>query len=336
MRYSYSQLSTYAACPTKYKLRYVDHLSPLAESDHDLRFGKAWDAALNALYSSIGNINRAEQAFATSYPKADYPAQLPYWSLGKSFTNGIAAISAYVDNYREEDQNWEVVSIQSRDTQEDEEHTRTVVLDLVIRDKRDGLIYGCDNKTTGKYLDQQFFLQFDPHSQIRQYVDHLQKKFGEVGGFYINAAGFRHRSKAYTPRSGPDKGIQLPAGDWHTFKRMVFNPNRNALGQELSSYQGWVAKIESDRASGLWTYNTEQCVKGPIICPYHKICSAGYEWPADSELISEHYLQRCPKILETGVRCWLSVDHEGEHDSTKPEFADAEVDLNEEIEDAVY
>lgn len=335
-RYSYSQISTYASCPTLYKFRYEDSLTSLDGNEHDLRFGKAWDAAMNALYSPTGNTALAKLAFKEIYPQAEYPAILPSWSQGKTFQSGLDGIDQYVSQWYEDDQWWEVVSIQSRDKHEtDDGDSRTVVLDLVVRDRRDGMIYGVDNKSTGKYLNGDFWLQFDPHSQIRQYVDHLQRKYGECGGFYINAASFRTRTKAYTPRTGPDKGVQLPAGDWREFARRCFNPNTDAIEMERVNFSSWVRKIESDRATGIWGYNTDYCKRGPLICPYHKICSAGYQWPRDQQLIESYYRQRCTRIAANGERCWLAP-HGDEivHDSTRPVITDYEIDLSEEIEEA--
>ena len=225
-------------------------------------------------------------------------------------------------------------AVQSDEEAEDVESDRLVRIDLVTRDRRDGLVYGWDHKSTGKYLDKDFNAKFDPHSQIRQYVDRLQRKYGEVGGFYINALSFRHRTKAYTPRSGPDKGVQLPAGDWYAFKRLVFNPNADAVKAERNNFDSWVRKIESDRESGHWAYNTDQCVRGPLVCEYHQICSAGYQWPRDSDLITNYYRQRCIRLAKNGERCWLEPEHEGEHDSTRPVVGEPEVDLSDEIQDA--
>lgn len=333
-RYSYSQISTYASCPTLFKFRYQDHLQAHGESEHDLRFGKAWDSAMNVLYLPERLISRARSAFSISYPESEYPIALPYWSSGKSFQSGLDGITEYAEKYEDEDRNWQVISIQSRDkTETDDGDSRTVVLDLVVRDRRDGLIYGVDNKSTGKYLNSDYWLQFDPHSQIRQYVDHLQRKYGECGGFYINAAGFMHRKKTTTPWRGPNKGITLPAGDWRDFKRMVFNPNQEAVQAERNNFSSWVRKIEADRESGQWGYNTNYCKRGPIICPYHKICSSGWTWPKDAQLIEAHYQQRCPLIIQ-GERCWLQPEHEGECDPTRSVVQDGEVEFDDEIEEA--
>lgn len=334
-RYSYSQIQKYASCPTLYKFRYVDQLVPLSgESDHDLRFGRAIDAALSAYYVNNLSVVEAKAAFILAYPEADYPAALPYWSPGKTFANGLAALNAYDEHWQDDNQYWEVVAVQSSESVEDVDSDRLVRIDMVVKDRRDSLVYGVDFKSTGKYLDKDFNAKFDPHSQIRQYVDRLQRKYGAIGGFYIDALSFRHRSKAYTPRTGPDRGVQLPAGDWHSFKRLCFNPNTDAVQAERDNFDSWVRKIESDKESGSWGYNTEQCVRGPLTCEYHQICSAGYQWPRDEDLITAHYRQRCIRLVG-GERCQLDAGHDGEHDATKLVVQDYEIDLSEEIEEAL-
>jgi hypothetical protein len=333
--YSYSQISKYAACPLLYRLHYVDNLTPLQDGGrHDLDFGSAMHDGLAVLYSPNGSVRAAAKAFSDSYPRERYPDPLPSWSQGKSYTGGIDAIAAYAERYHEEDQHWEVLSVERMRVTDTDEEKRLVKLDMVVRDRRDGLVYGVDHKVTGRYLDAAYWLTFDPHSQIRQYVDHLQRKYGECGGFYVNALSLKHRSKAYTPRQGPDKGVRLSAGDWCDFKRMVFNPNAEAVEAERASFAAWVRRIEHSRASGEWPYNTDHCVRGGIICEYHRMCSAGYQWPLDRELIEAYYRQRCIRLASNGERCWLEPGHEGEHDSTRPELPDYEVDLNEEIEEA--
>ncbi len=333
-KYSYSQIACYQSCPLKYFLRYDSSLVPLQErGQHDLDYGKAIDAALNSYYRD-GTVEAAQEAFAASYNPSNYPAELPYWSPGKTYQNGLAAIAAYTDRWNEDDQYWQVVSVQSVSIQPEiaEELDRSIRLDLVVRDRRDGLIYGVDHKTTGKYLDKVYWSQFSPHSQIRQYVDHIQKKYGECGGFYINALSFKHRTRAYTPRTGPDKGIQLPAGDWHDFKRMCFTPNIEAIQAERDNWDAWTGRIERDRESGNFGYNTSECVRGPITCEYLTMCDAGYTWPRDRELIESYYRQRCIRTIN-GERCQLAPDHEDEHDATRPEQREFEIETDE-VDDA--
>jgi hypothetical protein len=333
-RYSYSQLATYAACPLKYFLKYGAQLVPLqGGGEHDLRFGKAMHAGLAVHHQGKG-LAYAKAAFIEAYPESEYPSELPYWSPGKSFQGGLNALSSYVEHWREDDYYHEVLSVESVQVDDGEER-RMVRIDRVTRDRRDGMIYGWDSKVTGKYLDGNYWAAFDPHSQIRQYVDQIQKRYGECGGFYIDALSLRNRQKAYTPRKGPDKGVQLPAGDWYDLKRMCFNPNAEAVQAERANFSNWVAKIEHDRERDSWAYNTDHCVRGPIVCEYHKICSAGYQWPRDAQLIESYYRQQCIRLAKNGERCQLQPGHEGEHDPTPPVRTDYEVDLSEEIEEAV-
>lgn len=335
MRYSHSQLQVYAACPLKYKYRYVDQLMPRVVGDeHDLRYGRAMHAGLAVWYGKDGTLNQAREAFAASYPESEYPAVLPNWSQGKTFQGGLSALKGYVDHWLDEDGNWEVLTVE-RSYVDESERDRLVKLDLVVRDERDGLVYGVDHKITGKYLDKDYPSQFDPHSQIRQYVKSLQQQYGEVGGFYINALSLKHRSKAYNPSRGPNKGMNLPAGDWYEFKRYTFNPNREAVEAETDNIRAWMGRIELDKETGLWGYNTDQCVRGPFICDYHKMCSRGYTYPRDMELITDDYRRQCLRLANNGERCQLEPDHEGEHDPTRPVQPDYEVDLSEEIEEAI-
>lgn len=334
--YSYSRVQTFINCPLKFRYHYIDQLVPnQIASAHDLNFGKAGHAALAVLYGG-GTITQAQRTFVSFYPESDYPSPLPHWSPGKSFAGGLAAIRSYADYYEEEDQHWEVLSVEDIATAETEEDEQQLVrLDLVVRDRRDGLIYGVDHKWTGKYLDSKFWLGYDPHSQIRQYTDSLQRKYGEVGGFYINAISCRNRSKAYTPRTGPQKGQQLPAGDWHDFKRMLFNPNANAIAAERDSLKAWLARIETAKQTDSWGYNTDHCVRGPFVCEYHQICSVGYAYPRDADLIETYYHRQCIQFAANGEQCQLEPGHTGECDSTRAQQQDFEVSIAEdEIEDA--
>jgi hypothetical protein len=330
-RYSHSSLSVYRLCPLKFFYHYVAHLEPLQPpSRHDLDFGNAWDAGLTAWYRD-GKGDKALDAFAAAYPANKYPAVLPPNSQGKTFENGLKGLAAYITRWAEEDAHWTVLHLQEKHI--NEAGDRTLKLDMIVRDDRDGQVYGIDSKTTSSYLDNKYWSRYEPNSQVRMYADHIQERFGDCGGFIINAASFKHRSKAYTPRTGPDKGVQLPAGDWHSFARMTFNPNRNALQLERDSSAYWVSRIEADQASGSWGYNDQSCHAYGRECEYYKLCSAGYSWPQDEELVLSYYRQQCPKVLNEG-RCQLALNHEGDHDPTMPVEADFTVE-EEEIEDAI-
>lgn len=321
-RYSHSQLSVYRACALKYYLKYEQKLVPQGpESRHDADYGNAWDAGLTAWYRD-GDSGKALEAFAAAYPQSRYPAVLPVNSWGKTFDNGLQGLADYITKWQDEDSHWSVLSVQEKQTSVDGE--RTLKLDMVIRDDRDGMVYGIDTKTTASYLDNKYWSRYEPNSQVRMYTDHLNETYGDCGGFIINAASFKHRSRAY-------KGE--PAGDWHSFGRMMFNPNASAIQLERDNFNYWVDRVEADKASGVWGYNDQSCHQYGRECEYYSICSAGYSWPRDSDLILEGYRQMCPKVLDGG-RCQLDLGHDGDHDPVVVEVEEFQVE-EDEVENAV-
>lgn len=330
-RYSHSALALYRLCPLRYRYHYIDHLEPIQpQSMHDLYYGSAWGVGLTTWYRD-GDSSKALDAFAAAYPKDKYPAILPINSLGKTFDNGIVALADYILRWQDEDEHWTVLQLEERDT--NDANDRILKLDMVVRDDRDGQVWGVENKSTSSYLDNKYWARFEPNSQVRMYADRLNERYGNCGGFIINAANFKHRSKAYTPRIGPDKGVQQPAGDWHSFARMTFNPNRNAIGLERDSSAYWVSRIEADRESGAWGYNDQSCHAYGRECEYYALCSVGYSWPQDEELILNYYRQQCPRVLDAG-RCQLGLDHKGNCDPTVAVVEDYVVEA-EEIEEAI-
>lgn len=311
-------LSLYRACPLKFAFRYEYKLVPIQPpSAHDSNFGSAWDAGLSAWYRD-GRADKALDAFAVAYPQSRYPATLPVNSQGKTFDNGLMALAAYITRWQEEDTHWTVLHVQEKMTSEDGE--RSLKLDMIVRDDRDGLVYGVDTKTTASYLDGKYWSRYEPNSQVRMYTDHVNERFGHCGGFIINAASFKHRSRAY-------KGE--PAGDWFNFARMTYNPNANALQLERDNFDYWVGRIESDRLSGNWGYNDQSCHQYGRECEYYQICSSGYSWPQDEELILNHYRQMCPRVLAEG-RCQLDLGHTGDCDPTIPITEDYQVEAETE------
>jgi hypothetical protein len=336
--FSHSMLSLYRSCPLKFRYRYEEHLTPLQPpSRHDMDYGNAIHKALAVLYGEDGSIKLAQEAFANAYPADRFPDPLPPWSQGKTFENGLAVIRGYAKRWYEEDRHWKVLHIEDY-VKEEGEDARSVRLDLIVEDQRDEQVWAIDHKVTGQYLDTNYFSRFEPDSQVRTYVDHVKKRFGHCGGFIINAITCKHRSKAYTPRQGPNKGIQQPAGNWYDFARVAFNPNSECLQLETDNTAYWVARIRQDRESGLWGYNTEQCHRGGVECEYLKLCAAGYSLPSDEELVLSYYRRQCPVILEGG-RCQSNMGHEGWHDARirTMDTTDYSVstDEEEEMEDAI-
>lgn len=330
-RYSHSSLQLYRLCPTRWKFHYQDHLEPTGfQSRHDLDYGGAY-ADGQAVLRRGGSIAEAQAAFALAYPAASYPSELPLRSQGKTFSNGLSALAAYQTRWAEDDAYHEVLEVEERNPATD---PYSLKLDLVTRDKRDGQIYAWDSKTTGSNLDNNFWARFDPNSQVRFYTDHVNSKYGSCGGFYIDVTRFYRYKKAYTPRSGPEKGIQKPAGEYHDFARMIFNPNPDCIQLERDNSAYWIGRIEADKLSGEWGYNDQACHQYGRECEYFKLCSAGYTFPRDEELVLGYYRQQCPKVLDAG-RCQLDLGHKEDHDPTLPVVEDYVVETEEAEENAI-
>jgi len=322
---SFSSLSQYRNCQLLYK--YGNHLGLVprgAATNHDLLYGSAGHAALAALYNNEP-IRAVGETFMNAYPAGLYPDPLPKYGQGKSQANFLAALWRYInDIWRVDCENWEVLSVERPESTEGlGEYDHLLVLDLVVRDKQDGLVWGIDHKITGSYLSD-IWPRYELSSQVRMYTADIKRRYGNCGGFIINAISLRHRSKAYTPRTGADKGKQLPAGDWFAFGRMVYRPNEECLKLEQANVQATTDAMRDSIQRDVWSYNTARCHIGKdYACPFVTICQPGWSWPQDRESILEYYRQRCgQRIIATGAtigHCELNREHDGECSPNAPE-----------------
>jgi hypothetical protein len=284
MKYSNSYIQQFKDCPLSSHFKYDLGLQKIEDeaSEHHLVYGKAFHEALACLYQG-GGLEQATRLFKEGYPK-----QLDPEDSAKTQANGIVALQGYVKKYLREDLGrWEILSVEEKDAFEyGQEDPFTVVLDLVARNKEHGGIYGWDHKVVGgrrAYLSNDFWFQFEPNSQVTKYYSYVEKKYGECHGFYINAVGIGHRSRAY-------KGE--PAGPWARFGRRMFNRNANQLEMERLDTTFWIEQIERAREKGYYGMNTSSC----RFCTFRPICSAGWTWEEDKELILIQYEQNASQI----------------------------------------
>jgi hypothetical protein len=319
-QYSHSALSLYRDCQLKYRYERLIHLVPRSGGvSHDLRYGQAGHEALALLYSGAP-AKDVGYAFMNAYPADEYPATLPSWGQGKTRQNFLNALWAYINTqYQEDLRQWDVLEVERVQSSEGlGEYDHMLVPDLIVRDRQDGLVWLVDHKITGKYL-RDLWSQHEMSSQIRMYVDQVRRRFGQVGGFIINGISLRHRSRAYTPRTGPDRGTQLPAGDWYDFGRMTYLPNEDCLRLERANVRATIDGINHSIATGTWTYNTNRCHGGTMFeCPYYQICKPGWSWPRDQYAIEEYYRVVCAKQISGEQRCKLDADHEGDCSERAP------------------
>lgn len=312
--YSNSQLQSYKNCPLQYRFYWDLKLRKLDDEagEHHLRFGHAFHEGLAVLYGA----NYMEQLTKTTWARAEnavqtgYPTQLDIADKAKTQENALATLASYVRRWQQEDlAKWKVLEIETRS-----DDPWSVKPDVVLEDREHGGIYLMDHKTTGAYLNYQYWERFQPNSQITHYLDYAQSKWGPIEGFIINAISFRYRERAY-------KGE--PAGFWCAFERQMFNRRPEQLEYERLSRADWIASIERSHTSGFWRTNTDSC----RFCQYKPICQPGWTWEDDRELIEIQFYQCCDTLLDNDDHCVLALDHEGKCSPLRPEQQPTEITI---------
>lgn len=312
--YSNSQLQTYKNCPLQFRFYWDLALRKVDDEggDHHLRFGHAFHKGLEAIYRGEG-LRKAQDTFL-----AHYPRQLDVNDKAKTRQGGLTALAAYVKRWAEEDRKWKVVELETRS-----DDPWSVKPDMVVEHVEHGGLYLVDHKTTGKYLNYDYWSRFEPNSQITHYLDYGISKYGPIEGFIINAISFRYNERA--SKNAPN------AGFWCNFERQTFNRNRTQLEYERTSRAGWIASIERSRESGFWRTNTDSCWR----CQYQPICKAGWVWDDepdwqssdDRELIKIQYYQACDALVGDDEHCALARGHDGECSPFRPEEIPVEFEV---------
>lgn len=276
MKLSNSKLNQYRMCPRSFFYKHICNIEPIdeGETEHDRSFGKAIHCGIEELYKT-GDINTAIYHF-----KEAYPQQLNLEDEAKTQENGITLLRAYWNTYQVQMKDWKVIAIEVLDEYEPIEGIIfRVKLDLVAENVKYGGIYGFDWKTTGKSLNYQYWGQFNPNAQISTYFDYITSKFGQCAGFYIDAMSFGHRKRAY-------KGE--PAGFHYKLERQLFSQTKDQLADWRDSEREWHSMLMVSHQTNKFPMNTHSC----RFCSYRPICSAGWNWESDRDLILCQYTER--------------------------------------------
>ena len=281
MNYSESMIQSFKNCPRQARYKYDLRLEKEKEDkdEHHLKYGSAGHASLEVLYKG-GSVSESKKAF-----KEIYPRQLDTEDNAKTESNWFNLIDTYEKGQLREDlRRYEILESEKYDKFEFAgEEGFVVKLDMIIRDRQDGGIYGLDWKITGgskAYLPQdKFWGQFNPNSQITKYMASIKSKYGHCAGFFVHGFGMGYRSRAY-------KGE--PAGTWFRHQRMEFNRTPDQLEEEERDTREWIGRVEYAKSHNEWPKNTQSC----MFCEFKPICQAGYQWPEDRELIEITYRQK--------------------------------------------
>ena len=296
MTYSNSYIAEFNRCNLAAFYRYEKHLRRIEEdsSAHHLSFGAAGHKAFEVLYTG-GGVTKAQAAF-----REYYPVQLDPNDLAKTADNACYMIEKYWTHYAK-DKEWEVLAVEGREFTEDNFGIKP---DLIVKD-RNGNLLVVDHKFTGAYLNYDYFAQFDPNSQVTQYIRWMKERYGNCDGFVVNAISLRFRQRAYKGEA---------AGFWTAFERQTFNRTSSQVARTAQASTATIADIERAKATGYWRPNEQP--NACKFCGYRSLCSAGWSWEDDSELILSQFRQTCDEpVSTTDEHCTLDLGHEGPHSS---------------------
>lgn len=293
-RYSNSHIAEFDRCRLSYFYKYVKKLHPIEEdaSDHHLVFGRAMHEAFRVLYTE-NDVKKAQQCLRDLYP-----TQLDPEDLAKTADNGCYVIKTYWDHY-DGDRNWEIVECESMDSTVDD---FTVKKDLLVRDQHENLIV-VDHKFTKRYLNFDYFADFVINAQVNHYIRQVKEKYGSCDGFQVNAVRF-----AFLKRASKDRA----AGFNVEFERQIFARTSSQLKETEKAVAESIADIEHCKETNYWRPNEQP--NACKFCGFRRLCSSGWTWSDDEELIKNLYRSACDKWDADGqFHCQLDLGHEGSH-----------------------
>lgn len=274
MSYDNSQLQTFKDCPERYRIKYVEQLRKRDSvvEEHDREYGSAIHKGLEIIYAK-GTLKEAQDAFAKLYP-----IQLNEEDKAKTLENGLNLLADYVEHYRVEDTQFEVLQNEVKDEFEIAPGVPFIVkVDLVV--KKQGCIYAMDHKTTKKGFGWDYWGQFDPNPQVTAQTAYVQARFGECSGVIINALSFGFRSRKY---------LGEPAGFHCAFQRQLFNRNRQQVESWKQDTLWWIKQVngmkEATNHIGAWRKNEGQC----RFCSYKEVCISCNDDQIKEQLFEAH------------------------------------------------
>lgn len=290
--YRNSTVGDYIRCPLNFNFRHNLHLQRIDSGigEHHLVYGQAIHEALRIIYTE-NDLEKAQAKMRECYPK-----QLDPDDLAKTADNAVFALEKYVEHY-DWDKDWEVLSVEETDW---DGNYVAVTPDMVVKDRNDN-IFIVDHKTTGRYLNFDYFADFDPNSQVTHYIQRTKERFGNCDGFIVNAMRF-----AFLKRASKDRA----AGFNVEFERQCFQRTAQQIERTMRSTEEWIKEIERSHESGYW--RAAETPSACRFCSYKSICSSGWSWEDDAELITNLFRQVCDVPLGVN-RCNRDLDHKGEH-----------------------
>lgn len=252
----HSERSSFNSCPYRYSLEKggLRRITAAPTSNaEDRTFGQAVHAGLKAHYD--GKDWEAILAEYTSvYPDKEYK------TVAKNYESGKFLLQNYRTYWSEQDKLWEILGTEVADkiSFNDEEHE--LHIDLVAKNRQTEEVWAWDHKATEKQLGKGFWKKYELDSQITRYTKWVADKYGNCGGFIINAMQVGHRQKMY-------KGE--PAGYYQNFDRQPFSRNPQQIQFWKDSERDWATLIEICQKSDTWPKHLSSLCGW---CDYYELC----------------------------------------------------------------
>lgn len=266
-----SSLQTYKDCPEKYRLKFIERLSKREDGieSHDVSFGKAVHAGLEAWYKTHSKVNMLSEF------TREYGVQLDLEDKAKTLANGIAMLEGYVLHYATEDKQFEILEVEEPCEVELAPGIKFIVKrDMAVR--LQGCVYVVEHKTTKKSMAWDYWGQFEPNAQVTGQTYSCIQKYGECSGVIVNAMQVGHRERMY-------KGE--PAGAYFKFQRQVFNRTKEQCEAWRIDTLRWIDKVNAassnNTSNDSWTKNEGQC----RYCTFKEVCNS----LADEQIIDQLY-----------------------------------------------
>lgn len=254
----YSEKEAYNNCPYKYMLQQEGLAKISGGSDaHDKNWGAAIHSGLQSHYLGKSLIEVKE-----SFLK-EYPNHLKEDDLAKSVESGLECLKKYIEFYKSQDQNWEVISTEEEGKVSIGGEDHDLHIDLVARNKQSGDIYLWDHKTSAKPASPTYWRGFELSGQLTRYCVYVKDKYGSCAGAIINNISVKHLKIKNKYGEGPGFVVN--------FERQLFNRTPQQIAFWRESDEAWMKQIQFSKDTNNWP---RALGKLCAWCEFYELCLA--------------------------------------------------------------
>ena len=287
-----TQLTTFQACPEKYRLRFVEQIKRIPDGPESLAymFGQGLHAGLASYYSYKPlNVANMVSAFKQSY-KVSVPSGEQLYRV----ENATKLLSRYPAYAAANEQEWKVLDVERMLEIELDGVSFVVKPDLIVETPAG--IYSVDHKSTQKKLGELYWRSFEPNSQVSAQVVAVKRVYGQCAGTIINVLqmGFSKKAELFEEGNSDSekyadqeiryskyygKEMVYASGFWCSFQRQEFNRSVEQLEDWKRNQLLWIERVAQSTKTGLYGKNEQQCGW----CEYRDLCvSCGDQQVRDS------------------------------------------------------